>query len=89
MHPSQALRERVALTVSQVILETKGKAVQPTPDEPLFENGYLDPIDLGHLVLRLQAEFDVTLDVGEANARALRSLAAISELIAARVRPED
>lgn len=88
MNPPQALRERVALTVSQVILETKGKSVQPTADEPLFDNGHLDPIDLGHLVLRLQAEFDVTIDVVEANAHALRSLAAISELIAARARPD-
>ena len=83
MDPSQTLAIRVAHTVTQVILETKGAAVQPRPDEPLFQAGYLAPIDLAHLALRLQLEFDVTLQPDEVNTDTLRSVAAIGEVIAA------
>ena len=76
--------ERVSLLVAQVILETSGRCTDPMPDEPLFEKGYLESVDLVHLVLRLQSEFDVTLDASEAQPLTLRTIDAITELVAAR-----
>jgi acyl carrier protein len=84
--PSADLRDRVSLLVAQVILETSGRCVELKPDEPLFEKGYLESVDLAHLVLRLQSELDVALDPAEAQPRTLRSIDAITRLVAARMR---
>ena len=78
------LRERVGMLVAQVILQTSGRCTEPGHDEDLFAKGYLESIDLGHLVLRLQEEFEMALDPAEAQPRTLRSIDAIAALVAAR-----
>lgn len=83
--PNHELRERVSLLVAQVILETSGRCTEPAPDAPLFEKGYLESVDLAHLVLRLQSELDVTIHPGEAQPLMLRSIDAITELLAPRI----
>jgi len=73
--------------VSQVILQTTGRTLEPAPDAPLFDNGPLDPFELAHLVLYLQDEFDVILEEHEVSPRALGSIAAITDVVASRERP--
>lgn len=88
MNSAQPLSNRVGLVVSQVILESKGAVVQLGPEDPIFGAGPLDQKDQAHLVLRLQGEFDVTLDVGAHDCHAVRSVAAITALVAARLRDQ-
>ena len=77
-------QRRVARVVSQVILETSGRCVEPAAQEALFEKGFLESVDLVHLVLALQTEFDIVLDAAETNPRTMGSITAITGLVASR-----
>ena len=75
--PDPELLPRVTRVVSQVILRTTGRSVRPGPDDPLFENGPLDPVELPLLVLALQDELGVILEPHQASPRALRTISSI------------
>ncbi len=89
MTEHKELQERVTQLVSQVILQTSGRSIAPAPEAPLFDHGPLDPFELPHLVLYLQDEFGVILEAHEVSPEALRSVAAITEILARRVTSED
>ncbi len=82
--PSSEQTERIRALVTRVILESTGQAVDPGPDDPLIQQGWLDSLSMVNLVLALQSEFACTLDVTDMSEENFGTVARITTLVETR-----
>jgi acyl carrier protein len=67
-----------------IVRRISGKAVDPEPDESLFDAGYLDSFALLDLVAEIEREFGIKIPDADLNPRRFDSLTRIAEYIDSR-----
>jgi acyl carrier protein len=78
--PQMPLKERIREFIVANLAQPKG--IQTiTDDEPLMENGVIDPLGVFRLVSFLEDELGVPVSDEEINEETLRSLNTIEELV--------
>jgi acyl carrier protein len=63
--------------ILNIVRQVAGKAVNPSPEESLFESGLLDSFSLTDLVSALEAEFKISVPDSDLNPRKFDSIARI------------
>ncbi|MCA8958035.1 MAG: acyl carrier protein [Planctomycetes bacterium] len=77
----QPLQTRIVSLVARTVLECTGRAVEPGPDAPLIQGGFLDSLTLVSLVIALQREFGIRLDLADMRAENFADVLAITALV--------
>jgi acyl carrier protein len=70
--------------IIEIIRQTAGKPVSPSPDESLFESGLLDSFTLTDMVSALEQEFDIRIPDSELTPRKFDSVARIAAYVQSR-----
>lgn len=67
-----------------IVRRVSQQAADPTPDESLFDAGYLDSFTLLDLVAGIESEFGVKIPDGDLNPRRFDSIERITEYLVSR-----
>jgi acyl carrier protein len=70
--------------IFEVVRRVAGKAVDPAPDESLFESGLLDSFSLTDLVAALESEFSIRVPDADLTPRKFDSIRRIQAYIESR-----
>src|ERR1700691_1010598 len=71
--------------ILEIVRRVAAKAVDPAPDESLFESGMLDSFSLTDLVSALEAEFSIRVPDADLTPRKFESIVRIQAYLESRV----
>ncbi|HYA16551.1 MAG TPA: acyl carrier protein [Bryobacteraceae bacterium] len=67
--------------IAELVRKCSKKPTPPDPEEPLFDNGYLDSFILTDLVLELENAFGIRIPDSELNPRRFENVEKIEALV--------
>ena len=67
--------------IVEIIRQTAGKPINPSPDESLFESGLLDSFSLTDMVSALEKEFKIRIPDSDLTPRKFDSVARIAAYV--------
>lgn len=70
--------------LTTIVKKISGKEPAPTPDESLFESGYLDSFALPDLISALEAEYRIRIPDGDVTPRKFDSIERIAAYLESR-----
>jgi acyl carrier protein len=70
--------------ILKVLQSIKGTAVNPSPDESLFESGILDSFALTDFVAGLEDEFGISIPDSDLSARKFETLGKVAAYVTAK-----
>ncbi|SPE40748.1 conserved hypothetical protein [Candidatus Sulfopaludibacter sp. SbA3] len=70
--------------IVEIIRQTTGKPINPSPEESLFESGLLDSFSLADMVTALEKEFKIRVPDSDLTPRKFDSVARIAAYLQSR-----
>lgn len=81
---NEDLQTRIADLVARIIVESTGRTLALSPDDPLVSSGYLDSMCMVNLVIAMQSELGVDLDVADMSIDNFETVRAMTALLEQR-----
>jgi acyl carrier protein len=79
------MTEEMQTKLAAIVSRVSGKAVNPDPEESLFDAGYLDSFALVDMVAEIEREFHLKIPDSDLTPRRFDSLARIGEYLSSRM----